>query len=130
VEFVLVLDVSCPSLGNGIYQARGLRVVGVEIGCKLMEAIVEKIAELSLDLVMEIGFGHDVEIYRLGFVIVIEPPDLRLVEFEQAGVELLGKIVHLVRLPMEAEDRVATALARFDDAVEDSADRGNLRPDL
>jgi hypothetical protein len=79
---------------------------------------------------MKLGFTHDVEVYRLGFVIVFEPSDLDLVEFNQPGVQLLRKIVCLARLPVEAENRLGAALARSDDVVEDLVNRGNVQPNL
>jgi hypothetical protein len=53
---------------------------------------------------MQKRFGHDVEICSSGFVIIFDPSDLRLVEFQQLSVQLLKKIVYVVRLPVECND--------------------------
>lgn len=88
--------------------------------------ILDMAAKTDLNLVMQNGLAHDVEIYHLGFVIVFESSDFRLVEFDQPGVQLLRKIVHLARLPVEAENRPGANLSRADDVVEDLVNRGNV----
>lgn len=55
-------------------------------GARLCGAIVDIIAETGLDLVMKLGFAHDVEICSSRFVIIFDPSGLQLVEFQQLSV--------------------------------------------
>ena len=50
---------------------------------------------------MQKRFGHDVEVYSPRFVIIFNPSDLRLVEFQQPSVQVLEKIVYVARLPVK-----------------------------
>lgn len=79
-----------------------------------------------MDLIMELGFAPDVEIYRLGLVIVLEPSDFQFVEFNKPRVQLFKETVYLARLPLEAEDRLAVSLASADDVADDLFNRGSL----
>lgn len=45
----------------------------------LYDAIVNIIAETSLDLVIKLGFVYDVKIYSSRFMIIFNPSDLQLV---------------------------------------------------
>jgi hypothetical protein len=49
-----------------------------------------------------------------------------LVEFSQLGIQLIGKIVYLGRLPVESKNRPGTALTGADDVVKDLLNGGNI----
>ena len=93
---------------------------------QLSERSFEVVAETGLNLVMKWGFGHDVEMCNSGFVIIFNPSDLQMVEFQQLSVQLLKKIVYVARLPLKCNDRLGAALARVDDVVDNLVNRGDL----
>jgi hypothetical protein len=73
-------------------------------GKQLCKAILDVVAKTGLNLILELGFAHNVEIGRLGFVIVFESSDFLFVKFNQPAIQLCKKIVCLTCLPVEAEN--------------------------
>lgn len=68
-------------------------------------------------------FAHNVEMHRLGFVIVFKASDLRLVQFDQLGIQLFRKVLNLACLPMEFEAQFCPPLAEATDGVGDVLNR-------
>ena len=83
-----------------------------------------------MNLIMELGFACDVEIYRLGFEVVLNASDFRFVDFDQPRVQLLKEVVYLACLPVEVDNRVAAAVASADDVFDDLLNRGNVERNL
>lgn len=101
-KFPIDADSSCALFLDQPYQITDRRVLG--IGIQLSERSFEVVAETGLNLVMKWGFRHDIEIYSSRFVIIFNPSDLQLVEFQQLSVQLLKKIVYVARLPVKGND--------------------------
>jgi hypothetical protein len=127
-EFAIELDIGCPWFVDRSQLVSNHWII--RRGKQLADMIFDIVAETDLNFEMQRRFAHDVEKYCLGFVIIFDPSDLRLVEFQQPSVQLLEKIVYVARLPVEAEKRLGAGFARVDDVVENLVDRGNLQPNL
>lgn len=105
---------------------------------QLCNTILDIAAEASLNLIMELRLAHNVEIHRLGLVIVLESADFQFVEFNEPGVELFKKPIDFACLPVEAENRPAGAiaivsvdvLASVDDVFDDLLNRGKVSQHL
>lgn len=86
----------------------------------------DMVANLGLNMMMNQGFARNVDVYRLRFIIVLEPPNSRLVELKQPSVQLFRKLMYLARLPVEANDGFGVALARLGDMVQYLLNRRNI----
>jgi hypothetical protein len=85
VELILVFDVECTSL-----HERPDPLAESSIVCQTTQfgnTMLEVVTDAGLDLIVKLGFTHAVDIYDAGLVIVFEPSNFRLAEFNQPVVE-------------------------------------------